>query len=126
MDEEDKKKILLIDDDAPIFAGINAVFRDKYQVHYAPDGEQGCAMAARLNPDLIILDSRMPGLSGKDTLLALRTRDDEVPVIFLTAFPEDVIAQVGNRGHVSSFMAKPFSVNELRKVVDGLIDNPKE
>lgn len=118
-----KKRILLIDDDEHIFMSIKTIFKERYQLYYAKDGKKGCEKAKRLYPDLIILDSRMVGLSGEETLFALRKQDDKVPIVFLTAYPEDVISQLGNLGNISCFMAKPFEVTELRGLVDNLTNN---
>lgn len=118
-----KKQILLIDDDEHIYMSIKTIFQEQYQLYYAKDGWQGCEKANALKPDLIILDSRMAGLSGQDTLSILRTQDDMVPIVFLTAYPEDVISQTGNIGNISCFITKPFDVNKLRKLVDTLTKN---
>lgn len=118
-----KKQILLIDDDKHVYISIKTIFQEQYQLYYAEDGKQGCEKAKILKPDLIILDSRMAGLSGEETLSILREQDDKVPVVFLTAFPEDVISQIGNRGNVSCFVTKPFDVGKLRKLVDNLTRN---
>ena len=115
-----KKQILLIDDDEHIYMSIKTIFKEQYQLYYAEDGRQGCEKAKMLKPDLIILDSRMAGLSGKETLSILREQDDKVPVVFLTAYPEDVISQIGNIGNISCFITKPFDVDKLRKLVDNL------
>ncbi len=118
-----KKQILLIDDDEHIYMSIKTIFKEQYQLYYAEDGRQGCEKAKMLKPDLIILDSRMPGLSGKETLSALREQDDQVPIVFLTAYPEDVFSQIGNIDSISCFITKPFDVNKLRKLVDNLTKN---
>lgn len=121
--DKEKKEILLIDDDEHIYTAIKTIFREEYQLHYAADGWQGCEKAKALKPDLIILDSRMAGLSGEETLSILRKQDDIVPIVFLTAYPEDVISQIGNTGNISCFITKPFDVSKLRKLVDTLTRN---
>lgn len=118
-----KKQILLIDDEEHIYMSIKTVLQEDYQLDYAKDGIQGCEKAKMLKPDLIILDSRMAGLSGEETLSLLRKQDDKVPIMFLTAYPEDVIARTGNIGNISCFITKPFDVSKLRKLVDNLIRN---
>ncbi len=120
-----KKQILLIDDDEHIYMSIKTIFKEQYRLYYAEDGRQGCEKAKMLKPDLIILDSRMAGLSGKETLSILREQDDKVPVVFLTAYPEDVISQIGNIGNISCFITKPFDVDKLRKLVDNLTRDPE-
>jgi len=118
-----KKLILLIDDDEDIYMSIKMLFKEEYLVRYAKDGRQGCEKAKMLKPDLIILDSRMAGLSGEETLLALRQFDNKVPVVFLTAYPKDIISQEGNPGNVAWFMTKPFDSAKLREIVENLINN---
>ena len=118
-----KKQILLIDDDEHIYMSIKTIFQEEYQLYYAGDGRQGCEKAKMLKPDLIILDSRMAGLSGEETLSILRKQDDMVPIVFLTAYPEDVISKTGNTGNISCFITKPFDVSKFRKLVDNLTKN---
>jgi len=118
-----KKQILLIDDDEHIYMSIKTVFQEEYQLYYAKDGREGCEKAKMLKPHLIILDSRMAGLSGEETLSILRKQDDKVPIMFLTAYPEDVISRIGNIDNISCFITKPFDVSKLRKLVDNLIRN---
>lgn len=122
--DEAKKLILLIDDDEHIYMSLKMILKERYLLRYAQDGYQGCEQAKMLKPDLIILDSRMVGLSGEETLFALRKEDIKVPIVFLTAYPEDIMSQKGNPGNVFCFMSKPFDADKLSRLVDNLINNP--
>lgn len=120
-----KKLILLIDDEEDIYASVKMIFKEEYTVRYAKDGKSGCERAKMFKPDLIILDSQMAGMSGEETLLALRKLDSKVPVVFLTAYPKDIISQKGNPGNASCFMPKPFDPDQLKETVGNLITNPE-
>jgi DNA-binding response OmpR family regulator len=118
-----KKQILVIDDEESIYMALKMTFKDRYQLYYAKNGVEGCEKAKTIKPDLIILDSRMGGVSGEATLFNLRQQDDKVPIVFLTAYPEDVISQIGNLGNVSSFVDKPFNAAALRQLVNNLLQD---
>lgn len=104
-------KVLVIDDtpaNVKLLADLLAV--KGYEVATAPNGEEGLKRLAETRPDLVLLDVMMPGLSGPETLAALRelpvTRG--VPVVFMTAkaMPDEVeqLLQYGATG----LIVKPF------------------
>ncbi len=100
-----------------------------YQVSIFRDGRTALQALPTLKPDLILLDSVMPGLSGRETFLALRQLPalQTTPVVFMTARsrPEELkeFIDLGAAGTV----AKPFEpdelVNEINKVLNAFTQN---
>ncbi len=81
-------QILLIDDDCSLVEAMQAWLQEAgYQVTTAHDGRTGLTMARRRLPELIVLDVKMPGLDGWQTLEALREHQTtaQIPVVLLTA-----------------------------------------
>src|SRR3954468_2972543 len=112
---EEKRKILIIDDEPDSREIISEVLADKFQVITAPDGEEGLRIARAHLPDLILLDITMPKLDGISVCEALRSNEAtrHIPIIMLTA-----ASDLDNR--IKSFMtgaddfiSKPFKPREL-------------
>lgn len=91
-----------------------------YKAVVAQDGMQAVMMAQRHNPDLVVLDMRMPagdGLSVMDKL-SRSTKTMNIPVIVVTAYDDDTTKQqVIGMGAVN-YLRKPFEVEELLAAID--------
>lgn len=107
-------KILIVEDEAGIINFLGQGLREEgYEVVAATDGKSGLALALEQQPDVILLDWMLPGLSGLDVCKALRARYADMPVIFLTA--KDTIQETiqGLRSGANDYIKKPFSFEEL-------------
>lgn len=104
--------VLHIEDDADILelAQMGLSLDGEISLEQAPNGEEGLARAKTMQPDLILLDYMMPGLSGPDTYVKLREMDTmaSVPIAFVTArtTPEDEALMKG-LGAIA-VLRKPF------------------
>ncbi len=79
----------------------------------AVNGVEGLEMARDANPDLIILDINLPGMSGLDICRRLRAEGSRVPIIMLTAKADTIDVVVGLELGADDYMTKPFEVREL-------------
>jgi len=109
-------KILVIDDEPNIqkLAKANLTARG-FQVLVAADGEEGVRLAQLERPNLILLDLRLPGMSGWDVLMILKTdrKLQKIPVIIMTAtVPRDGKQEFPSM-RTAGYLVKPFSVDEL-------------
>jgi two-component system, sensor histidine kinase and response regulator len=86
-----------------------------YRVSQAASGEEGLAAFAAQPPDLVLLDVRMPGLDGFDTLVRLRELPNgrDVPVVFLTALDDEDTHRRALEGGADDFLTKPLRPTEL-------------
>ena len=93
-----------------------------YEVEEARDGDEAIEHQRTAAADLILLDLRMPGLNGLETLYQLRAGGDETPVVILAAHigVADVIAAM--RLGVVDFLLKPVTPLNLRSVVSKVIE----
>ncbi|MFN2231633.1 MAG: response regulator, partial [Anaerolineae bacterium] len=122
------EKILIVDDKPEA-----AAFCDEYLFRphgYVPliahDGAQGLDMALGERPDLMILDFRLPRMSGLDVLRALRDKQVELPVIFTTAYgSQEDIAEAFRLG-VKDYLTKPFDASEMLSVVRRVLAEKRE
>lgn len=117
-------KILIADDD-PILVEL-VRFRLEgagYQVLEASDGQAAIEAVKTERPDLIVLDSMMPLLSGREVLLYLQknTATKDIPVIMLTARSgeSDIVSAI--RSGASDYLTKPFIPQELLVRIEKLL-----
>ncbi len=106
-------KILVIEDELKILHIIEAYLKKEgYQVFIATDGHYGLEQTKQLNPDLIILDLMLPGLSGEQFLTEARQISD-VPIIILSAKTSEDERIFGLNIGADDYLTKPFSPREL-------------
>jgi len=106
-------KILLVDDDATLRELLADQLKTAgYHVLTARDGASGLRSAVEAQPDLIVLDVMMPGMSGWDVCERVRAKS-RVPIILLTAKGEEFDKLRGFRLGIDDYVTKPFSFAEL-------------
>lgn len=120
---DDRRKILLVDDDAEIIEAIRFALESKgYLVLVARDGNQGLAMAEREAPDLMILDMMMPKRSGFLVLEKLRrTNPNPLRVIMITANEGSRHKAYAEMLGVDDYLRKPFAMDRLIETVERLL-----
>ena len=107
-------RILLVEDDPKLAGFIEEELRlEGYQVTVAASGLDGLTMARNLQPDLVILDWMLPGISGLDLCLRLRSTGIQIPIIILTAKDEIPDRVAGLNAGADDYVTKPFSIEEL-------------
>jgi CheY-like chemotaxis protein len=108
--------ILVIEDEAPMRELLRLALEDQgYAVLVAADGAEGRAIALEQQPDIILCDVRMPGMSGHQVLAALRGdyQTRHIPFIFLTGSRESQSIRLGMAGGAADYLVKPFRPEEL-------------
>lgn len=119
----ERERVLIVDDSREIRqALVDLVLAPKgYRILSAVDGLEGLRMIVEEKPDLVILDERLPGMTGLEILKALKEQDVRVPVIFITSHgSEDLVVQVFRLG-VRDYVIKPFDPREMRRVVERVL-----
>jgi DNA-binding response OmpR family regulator len=107
-------RILLVEDDPKLAKFIESELSlEGYHVTVAPNGLDGLMMARDAQPDLLILDWMLPGISGLDICLRLRSTGVQVPIIMLTAKDEVPDRVTGLNAGADDYVTKPFSMEEL-------------
>jgi DNA-binding response OmpR family regulator len=117
---EQKKKILIVDDERDIVKALTIRLRGAgYEVVTAFDGAQGIFTAHKENPDLIILDIRMPAGNGFSVAEKLKESVNTlaIPVIFLTGSPERDSEEKAMTLGARFYVKKPYDPEELLDAV---------
>jgi len=108
-------KILVIDDEATIRkVFIKLLAQEKYKVFTASNGKKGIEITKKEKPDLIILDLKMEGLDGIETLKRIKKFNKHVIVIVLTAYGTMETASGAMKLGAHDFIAKPFDIAKIR------------
>jgi DNA-binding NarL/FixJ family response regulator len=85
-------RVLLVDDHSVVREGLRALLERQNDIEIvgeAASGEDALAQCARLRPNVVMLDMRMPGMNGLETIAALRARAPDVQVLVFTSFAEE-------------------------------------
>jgi DNA-binding response OmpR family regulator len=115
------KKILIVDDDKEDLKTIKTVLTaEGYEVFAANDGAKALDSLSENKPDLILIDIKMPTLSGYDLLRLLREKlNHKVKMIYVSIVPEQEV----DMGDIDGFVQKPFDPknlsNEVKNVLGG-------
>ena len=114
------EKILIIEDDEDIREGVRILLEGEgYAVSEAENGRKGLELLGE-EPDLVILDVMMPGMSGLKTCEEIR-KVSYVPVLFLTAKSQESDKLIGLMAGGDDYLPKPFSYSELLGRVKALV-----
>ncbi|MGG6263690.1 response regulator transcription factor [Leptolyngbya sp. AN03gr2] len=107
-------RILLVEDDPRLAEFVKTELSlEGYQVTVSSNGIEGLSIARDAQPDLLILDWMLPGISGLDLCLRLRKTGVQAPIIMLTARDEVPDRVTGLNAGADDYVTKPFSIEEL-------------
>jgi len=107
-------RVLLAEDDPHMRAGIEEILATEgYSVTAVGDGREALSAFDTGNPDFVLLDIMMPGLNGYDVCRQIRARNQDVPIVFLSAKSEEVDKVLGLELGADDYVMKPFGVKEL-------------
>jgi len=122
MDPSEKKRILIIEDEAHIAEGLKLNLSLKgHDVKISTDGISGLQDWKDWQPDLIVLDIMLPGIDGLSVLRNIRLEDERVPVLILSAKGDSDDKVKGFSYGVDDYLAKPFNLEEFLLRVERLL-----
>jgi len=113
----DLPQILVIDDEIGPRESLRMLLKPDYQVHTADCVEAGMKLLKEKQPDTIVMEIRMPGMSGVDGLRKIREIDPHLSVIMLTGFGALETAKEALRLGANDYISKPFDAGEMRDVI---------
>ena len=116
-----KASVLVVDDERKIRDVVRTYLEhDGYAVFLAGSGQEALEVAARLGPDLVVLDLMLPDLPGEEVARSLRAVSS-VPIIMLTAKASEDDRVAGLRLGADDYLPKPFSPRELAARVEAVL-----
>ena len=116
------KTVLVVDDDEGMRDTLTAILRRSYRVLTAPTGEEGLLVIKREEVDLILLDVRLPGISGLDLLSIVRENYSLIEVIMVSAVSEVEVAVAAMKQGAYHYITKEFDYDGLRPLVGNALE----
>jgi nitrogen regulation protein NR(I) len=112
-------KLLLVDDEADVLYSFQRTFSSpEIELSTASSGEEALRLVPKLKPDLVIMDIRMGGMSGLETLRRIRQLDSKLLVILMTAYGTTQMAIEAMKLGAYDYLLKPFEVPKLKEIVE--------
>ena len=120
----ENKKVLIVDDQNGIRILLVEVFSvEGYSTFQASNGKIALEIVRQENPDLVLLDMKIPGMDGLEILRRIKQINESIKVIMMTAYGElDMIKEASDLGALMHF-TKPFDIDELRIAVNHELNN---
>lgn len=116
------EKILIVEDEPAVARGLEYGLQSEgYQTLLAETGEDALEIARREDPHLILLDIRLPGISGFDVCRQLRAEGKRQPILMLTARDEEIDRVLGLELGADDYVVKPYSPRELIARIHALL-----
>ena len=122
-------KILVVDDQLGVRTLLVSIFQDDdHEVKMAANGESALRLLSSFSfePDLILLDLKMPGMNGLETLEKIRALDRRVAVILMTGNGDPHNVEQAEDLGILSYITKPFDLFELRERVKEILNSSGE
>lgn len=122
-----EKKILLVDDELKIREMFYDLFSLRgYKIITAPSGEEGIEILKKEKVDLVLLDIKMQGMDGIDTLRRVREFDTKTRIIMLTALEDSELDRQARLNGATGLMRKSWGILTISKIVSSLLEDKLE
>lgn len=125
---QEQVKILVAEDEKDIRELVSITMRlAGYEVWMANDGQEALMLAQQIVPDLILMDVRMPRMTGYEACAAMKEIEKlkDIPVVFLSAKGQETEIQQGLASGAAAYILKPFAPTDLTLRVKELLDELK-
>jgi nitrogen regulation protein NR(I) len=115
-------KLLLIDDETDVQYSFQRIFDSpEIELTTASSGEEGLKLIPKVKPDLVLMDIRMGGINGLETLRRIRQMDSKLLVILMTAYGTTQTAIEAMKLGAYDYLLKPFDVIKLKDIVNNAL-----
>jgi CheY-like chemotaxis protein len=122
--EDSMAKILIAEDERDIRDLVAFTLRFAgYEVFTAANGEEAVELAPNVNPDLILMDVRMPRMTGYEACRIMKLNPDlkDIPIVFLSAKGQETEIQQGLDAGAEEYLLKPFAPDQLTSHVKTIL-----
>jgi DNA-binding NtrC family response regulator len=118
IETEQKPRVLLVDDEEGVRMSLRALLDREYRISSVASGEAAVEELPRFRPDLVLLDVKLlPSMSGLDTLQYIKSFDERIEVVMITAFASLVTLNEALRRGAFGYLIKPFPRRDLALMV---------
>jgi CheY-like chemotaxis protein len=123
---EAKGSILVVDDEPAICVVMGIILKlHGYAVYRAHNVSQAYSYLEETKPDLIVADIMMPGVDGLTMIRQIKSKPElsDIPTVVLSALATEQDKAAALEAGANAFLAKPFTANELREVIEPILSN---
>jgi len=115
-------KVLLVDDEADFISALAERLRIRdYETRCANSGTEALLEIEKESPDVVLLDLKMPGMSGMETLVKIKARDPSIDVIMVTGSVDGQIGESAIEAGAADHMVKPFDIEVLMTKIQDIM-----
>ena len=114
-----KKTILIVDDDVDLLENTAFLIKSSgYDVVIAQNGSEAVQKYKETNPNLVLMDIRMPIMDGYDAFFKIKQHDSEAKIIFITAYTQDEQKLLkAKKLNLIDTISKPYTIEQLEKAI---------
>ncbi len=117
-DSPSQRKVLFVEDESALWTSYKRYFAGRYTMAYAPTGAEAMRQLAAFQPDVLVLDMRLPDTDGIALLQRSRESQPSLPVVVTTAYVSmEPLMNVLDLGP-SRYLVKPYDLTELAAAID--------
>jgi nitrogen regulation protein NR(I) len=120
-------KLLLIDDEEDVRYSLQRIFHSpEIELAAAPSGEEGLKIIPKFKPDLVLMDVRMGGINGLETLRKIRAANPKLLVILMTAYGTTQTAIEAMKLGAYDYLLKPFDALKIKEIVANALKTARD
>ena len=116
-----KQTLLICDDESGIRDALTLILEERYALVYAANGEEAVDLIRQQAVDLVIIDIKMPKMSGLDALKRMKWFRPELPILMITGYESSETATQATNLGVSGYIVKPFEKRQIQEQVEKLL-----
>ncbi|MBS4196404.1 response regulator [Lederbergia citri] len=123
------KRLLIVDDEQIVREGLRAILLNNFpeiKIEEAKNGKMALEIAESFRPDLVLMDIKMPGMSGLETIETMSEANPNTKFIMITAYAEFDYAKSAIKLGVKDYLLKPSKANEVVQTVSKLFNQIDE
>lgn len=123
MKKKDKKDVILIvDDEEAIRDSMKMLLSDTYDVAFAKNGREAVEKMKKINPDLMLLDIRLPEIDGLEVLKIVKKENPDLEVIMVTALNTVKNAVEAMKSGAYDYITKPFDIESISSLIEKVLE----
>jgi DNA-binding NtrC family response regulator len=118
-----KPLILICDDEEGVRESLNLILGEEYKLDFATNGSEVLCYLKKGNPDLIIMDIKMPQKNGLETVKELHAQKPHIKVIVITGYRSIEAASEASKYGIFEYLTKPFDSSLVKETVKKALQN---
>ena len=121
-----KIQVLVCDDEEGVRESLKLILGGQCSLSFAVNGEEAVEHIKRNDPDLVIMDIKMPKMNGLEALSQIKKLKPKIRVMMITGYESDDVAAQAMRLGADDYVTKPFDRQKIQSKVQALLNLPKD